>query len=136
MKYLIILSLLVCMGLCITLAAQESMPHVTPYDLNSSKENFDGKLVVVSGFLINQNESSSIWDSRFNLDKEGAAGKHCVSILYPSSMEKELDKLDGQHVYVTGVFDKNISRDGRIYMGLCNLTAIKLNSLPRIIIQN
>lgn len=113
--------------------AHISRAFVTPSDLNKDRHQFDGKLVTVRGYIINENENSSIWDKKSDETSIGAASQRCISFLYPKKMEGALDKLSRHQVFVTGVFDENVSRSGRVYMGLCNLTAIRLTSLPELI---
>lgn len=99
---------------------------IFPSELNAHPSQYDGKRVMVYGLIVNESENHGIWDSQ--VEQKANSAKHCVSVLYPKSIEANLNRMNRKHVIVTGIFMKDITNPNEIFLGLCNKSAIMVDA--------
>jgi len=99
---------------------------LTPSQLNASPQRYDGRVIKVRGFLLDETEDFAIWDQQSDIADKNVGLSHCISVLYPAEMKTAVHRLNRRFVEVSGTFDKDVVRDGIIRLGLCNRSAIRL----------
>jgi hypothetical protein len=118
----------------IALAGCAMPPTLTPSQLNSAVDQYDGKEVRVQGWLIHRFENIGIWDSenayasRMEVDTQNPSPEwpgwpsSCIS--YDG---RELGSQFGaRNVTLLGIFRKNILPPNAISNGICNTSGLEV----------
>ncbi|NCT69189.1 MAG: hypothetical protein GXC76_16290 [Rhodanobacteraceae bacterium] len=98
-----------------------------PGELNRDKRIFDGKVVILRGYLIHEPGAYAIWDSLEAMRREDVSG--CVSLLYSSELLKIISFANRHYVTVRGIFRRDVTKDGGVFLGLCNYTGIVVSEV-------
>jgi hypothetical protein len=99
-------------------ATAESEPEVNPVSvpfvrLLATPESYDGKIIVVYGFLHQRFEDSAIYSSKENADYL----IDCIWIRPRVEDKARIKKLDGQFVMLVGTF--SFDKGGNGHLGVC-----------------
>ena len=112
----------------ILLTGCQSLPQLTPSELNAHPEQYDGKEISVIGYLVYEFEDVGIWDSpsayknRYTNRTSAINPQGCVSYSGP-----ELGReYEDQFVILRGVFRKNILPPGFISDANCNDSGVEV----------
>ena len=100
---------------------------LTPAELNERKRELDGATVRVRAYLVFESEARALWSNA--ADEANGKASRCTSLLYPSTLEQEVRKFNRQNVVVTGTFQRDVTRPNSVYLGLCNYTGVKVQSI-------
>jgi hypothetical protein len=113
-------------------------PHATaislpPSALNAAPDEFDGKTVLVRGWMQSEFENYAIWDSK-SAKETGDSAISCVSLRIPSAMLS--DAFHNRYVAVEGLFLKRLP-PRVVALGTCNYTVLQLNldHPPKVVSQ-
>ena len=101
-------------------------------ELNADASHFDGKTVLVHGYVTLDVEWHNIFDSQKlneeyqrSLGKPGvdpkAYSKYCLTIINAGELIKHWHKLSGQVVTISGKFSSQYLREGDYDLGGCGL---------------
>lgn len=99
----------------------------SPSELNSNAKEFDGKYVTVKGYMIDNEENTSLWDSKNALISKEINVDQCISVIFSDSVSRRMIKFDKNEVIVNGIFHKSIRHSKIIRLGLCNWSAIEIS---------
>jgi hypothetical protein len=102
-------------------------PILVPSALNHGRLEYDGVPVKVRGYLVSEPEASGLWDSK--LDFGTADSSKCISINYPIDQARSIQLANRKEVTLEGTFRKNIMTKGRVYLGLCNVSGIRITGV-------
>jgi hypothetical protein len=94
---------LVLLILCLTIghaAVQQNPTKVTMQDLLTRPADFEGKLIEVRGFLLQEFENSALYSSQ-----AWRYSKQAVWVTPSAEMVKQREKLNRRYVLLTGIFD-------------------------------
>lgn len=94
-----------------TIALAQKSPTVSLIALIASPERYDGKQVVVSGYMYLQRERSALYLAK--ADFQHALFKDAFYLEVPNQMGERIYRLNGCYVEITGTFDgKHIGHMG------------------------
>lgn len=114
---------------CASEALSVRSPVVTPSELNQRSRELDGLTVTVYGYVIHEREAYGVWDSR-DAAKSRSAMK-CVSLLYPQEIRRQVAAANRKMTYLRGVFMRDVTKEGGLYLGLCNFSGVLVESINR-----
>jgi|GEM_PF-4933421 len=114
---------------CATVASSgASAPSV----LNKDAARLDGETIHAVGWIVLEAEEVALWDGKRDREQGRDAGK-CVSLLLPEELAGSLKRFNRSQVTVTGRFHKDVaSFDTTLFTGLCNVTAIEIESVDGV----
>lgn len=112
-------------GLSLPSCADENI--YLPSSLNKHKKSLDGQEVTLRGYLIHESAQYAVWDSAEARDDEDVS--KCISLLYVNSMRERILNANRHYVTVKGVFQRNVTKGGGVYSGLCNYTGVTVSEI-------
>jgi len=127
MKALLLSALISMLCGCVGAPAVTNAEALSPDELNRRSTELDGAGVVVRGYLVHEAEALGLWDSKA-AEEKGEAAK-CVSLLYPDSIRQNAIRANRKEVVVRGVFRKDVTANGGLFLGLCNYSGVIVNSV-------
>lgn len=109
---------------------------LTPAELNAHADQYDGKEVWVSGWLVYQFEDIGIWDSKSAHDESVSLTLNSRTPHYPPSCISYSGPSLGEHfsnraVLLRGIFRKEILPPNVFSNGICNRSGLEVESLPK-----
>jgi hypothetical protein len=96
-----------------------------PADLNAARDQYDGSIVSVYGYMINEPEAHGLWQSK--MDFQTSSADRCVSLLIPQ--DSDLSGFSEQYVVVRGRFLKRLP-ENTIHLGACNYPHLEIIGRP------
>jgi len=108
-------------------SGREAVEVVTPGYLNSKRDIFDHKEVLIKGVLLYETENTALWDTAG--DYPNGSPSHCVTILSSKEYSKDLAALNHKLVVIRGIFMKNFMKANGIFLGSCNVTGVDVISV-------
>lgn len=102
-------------------------PIYSPSELNERGKELDGANVTVHGYVIHEHEAYGVWNSEEAAMQRDAT--QCVSLLYPQTIKSQVMGANRKLVYLRGVFRRNVTEEGGLFLGLCNFSGVSVNSL-------
>lgn len=100
---------LVCSLSASVSGAEERPVPVSVIQLIATPERFDGKLIVVTGFLV-MTERTALCLHREDAEHEQASNS--FSVIPTSEMRRDQEKLNGMYVRIVGVFHTTPAEGG------------------------
>jgi hypothetical protein len=106
---------------------------VIPSELALNPDRYDGKMVLVKGWMTSSTENRRIWDSEESR-KRGPRSQDCISLLIPYGMET--GRFDKKDVEIEAIFVSKLPQDF-VNLGGCSFSssALKLQQgkLPKAV---
>jgi hypothetical protein len=96
-----------------------------PTDLNAARDQYDGSVVSVYGYMINKPEAHGLWQSK--MDYQSTNVDRCVSLLVPS--DSYMSGFSEQYVVIRGRFIKQLP-ESTIHLGACNYPHLEIIGRP------
>jgi hypothetical protein len=95
-----------------------------PTDLNAARDQYDGSIVSVYGYMINEPEAHGLWQSK--IDFQTSSLDRCVSLLIPQ--DSALSGFNEQYVVVRARFLKRLP-ENTIHLGACNYSHLEITGM-------
>lgn len=127
---ILLASTLVAVGLSSCVAAPpvvERNDYVTPTELNERPDFFDGKTVIVHGFLLIDVEQRFIVQDRQTYENWTGDGSKCITTTNDQLLWSIRRKFAKRMVEVRGVFRKDALPRDAVMLGACNITGIEVD---------
>jgi hypothetical protein len=103
----------------------------TPSLLISSKNHYNGKTVLVRGWMKSEFENYTLWDSQ-KAERQGQFAAACIGLLIPRSMNTNL--LNNRYVVIEGIFKERLP-PSTVFLGGCGGPVLQLDpNKPPIIL--
>jgi len=101
---------------------------LSPSQLNENSKNYDGKSVVVEGYLVVQvGKSSSLWDSKKRYEQDDEID-HCITLRNSDLLLADLNKINNTVVKLSGIYSEDIIGNA-INLDLCNSSGLEISGL-------
>ena len=115
--------------LCALIASCTTVRHppassITPSELMSAPDQYDGRTVLVQGWMNSRFENYTLWDSQKS-ERQGNFMESCVGLLIPRSMDTS--RFDKHNVLIEGVFLKRLPAS-TVFLGGCNGSVVRLEA--------
>jgi len=123
---MLLLSLLLVAGGCASVSP--SPGALTPTELRSDPNLYDGKEVSVVAWVSLEVEDANLWSDL--KDMRDLRGIHCLSLLNYEELWVERARLNRRRVEIVGTFRKDVdSSSGRVRFSACSKAAIEPRSV-------
>lgn len=114
------------------LGCTNAAESLTPSELNHSPQSYEGRVVVVRGWLDYGFEKRHLFQSSRSKNSpemnQNADDHTCVSIEVAERLRARATYLNHRYVIVKGVFRSDLAR-GRVFLGLCNSAGIEVDTI-------
>lgn len=116
---------------CSSTTRHDHLKVLTPVDVNSLPQEFDGKKVKLNGYLIFRSDSHVLFQSkdlmnelRHGIDVGGIDfsdyGKYCITLLPNERFKASRRMRDGVNAIVIGVYESNYLDGSTVDLGACS----------------
>lgn len=95
-----------------------------PVDLITHRDQYDGAIVNVYGYMIDAPEAHGLWQAKS--DFRNARSDRCVSLSIPD--KSDMSGFDEEYVVVRGRFRKDLS--DVVMLGACNFMSLDIIGRP------
>ena len=113
---------------CVSGLSENVVPPVfSPGELNKRSKELDGVELTVHGFVVHEPEAYGIWDNEA-AERDGDATR-CVSLQYPEALQRQVTSANRTHAYLLGVFHRDVTAGGGLFLGLCNFSGVTVTSV-------
>lgn len=111
------------------LSMSNAHPQPSISELNTVPENYDGKTVTVTGWVVLGAESRYIVSQKrgYTTWKKGAT---CLSVINGRGLDAREDEFNGKKVRLTGIVRADADKDGSVRLAMCSGTGLDLESQP------
>jgi hypothetical protein len=126
-----VLGLLLCR--CVMMTASSPAHVLSPRELNNDRKQYDGREVVVRGFVVLGTNGRSLYQSKERFEEFGRAfdaqapgfdaadfDADCLTLLNAGVLEDNVSVFDGQTVTVRGRFESTYRTDDVLDLQACH----------------
>jgi hypothetical protein len=104
-------------------------PYFTPHELTVNPRKYDGQRVVAIGWVDFGFEKRFLLQSKSEIGRRATVGDtNCVSIEVPTTLYRQIERLNHSRVLVVGVFRADLAGD-RLFFGLCSDSGIQIEQI-------
>lgn len=138
MKIFIVFYSLILLMSCSSNSERHTEKYVSPRELNSHPDKYNGQEVYVKGYALLGTNSRSLFESKERYERYQIAWDHddelalskfdndCITLTEANLMMEYQDFFNGKTIIVHGVFEKDSLNEGVIDLQSCSDTAVRL----------